>query len=55
MSQASDVERSTPRLLVALREIVWLLVFAFFVPVVVLLIGVPIAALIRLVESLFSR
>ncbi len=55
MSQPARVERPTPRLLAVLREIAWLLVFAFFVPVAVLLIGVPIAALIRFVESLFSR
>jgi hypothetical protein len=49
------VEPTPPRLWSGLREIGWLLIFAFFVPIAVLLIGLPIAAIIRLLDSLFNR
>jgi hypothetical protein len=43
------------RLWNGVREIGWLLIFAFLLPVAVLLIGLPFAALIRLVDSMFTR
>jgi hypothetical protein len=48
-------EVSESRLWRGVRELGWLLIFAFFLPVAVLLIVLPFAAVIRLIDSFFSR